>query len=246
MVCVLTETFKAAALFAGWEDTAILSCLEGIMGKVFVTDPESPRSAMAYIGCYAFYAGEPDTELVLNKPEGFTIMVPQHEGWAKLIESAYPHAEKAIRYATRKDTVFDRDRLRAMTALPEGYELRKLDAELYDRCVAEPALYNQVGVFGSKEEFLRLGRGVSVVKNGRVVAGASSYSRYSKGLEVEVDTLEAERRKGLARAAAAALILSCLEEGLYPSWDAGNRASLGLAEKLGYEFSHEYVSYESD
>ena len=246
MVHVLTETDKAAPLFAGWEDTAILSCLERIMGKIYVTDPESPRSAMAFIGCYAFYAGEPDAELVLNKPEGLFVMVPQNEGWARLIESRFPQAEKAIRFATRKDTVFDRAKLRAMTALPEGYELRKLDAELYDQCLAEPALFNQVGVFNSKEQFLELGRGAAVVKNGRMVAGASSYSRYSKGLEVEVDTLEEERRKGLARAAAAALILACLDEGLYPSWDAGNRASLGLAEKLGYEFSHEYVSYETD
>ena len=35
-----------------------------------------------------------------------------------------------------------------------------------------------------------------------------------------------------------------VEEGLYPSWDAANRASLGLAEKLGYEFSREYPSYK--
>lgn len=41
-----------------------------------------------------------------------------------------------------------------------------------------------------------------------------------------------------------ALILNCLEEGLYPSWDAQNMSSVQLAEKLGYEFDHEYVAYE--
>ena len=41
------------------------------MGKVFVTDPEHPRSALAFVGCFCFYAGEPDRELVSNKPEGF-------------------------------------------------------------------------------------------------------------------------------------------------------------------------------
>ena len=34
------------------------------------------------------------------------------------------------------------------------------------------------------------------------------------------------------------------KEILYPSWDAQNKASVHLAEKLGYEFSHEYVVYE--
>lgn len=56
--------------------------------------------------------------------------------------------------------------------------------------------------------------------------------------------LESERRKHLATIACSALILNCLEEGLYPSWDAQNINSIHLAEKLGYEFNHEYVAYE--
>ena len=39
-------------------------------------------------------------------------------------------------------------------------------------------------------------------------------------------------------------LLQCLEEGLYPSWDAQNMNSVYLAEKLGYEFDHEYTVYE--
>ncbi|MBR2672448.1 MAG: GNAT family N-acetyltransferase, partial [Oscillospiraceae bacterium] len=56
--------------------------------------------------------------------------------------------------------------------------------------------------------------------------------------------IEEERRKGLALASCAALILDCLDEGLYPSWDAQNMNSVHLAEKLGYEFDHEYAAYE--
>lgn len=48
----------------------------------------------------------------------------------------------------------------------------------------------------------------------------------------------------MATIACSALILNCLEEGLYPSWDAQNMNSVRLAEKLGYEFDHEYVAYE--
>ena len=39
-------------------------------------------------------------------------------------------------------------------------------------------------------------------------------------------------------------LLQCLEEDLYPSWDAQNMLSVHLAEKLGYEFDHEYTVYE--
>ena len=37
-----------------------------------------------------------------------------------------------------------------------------------------------------------------------------------------------------APACGAALVLTCLARGLYPSWDAANRESVALAEKLGY------------
>ena len=245
MVCELKDTYKAVKLFEGMEDTAILSCLQKVMGKVYVTDPDRPRSAMAVVGCYVFYAGEPESELVLNKPEGYVIMIPQHEGWEAMIEELIPRARKTVRYALRKDTRFCRERLEAMAAaVPAGYELRRIDAELYDQCAADPALADLVCAFGSGKRYLSLGRGMAVVKDGRLVSGASSYSRCIEALEVQVDTLPAERRKGLAGIAAAALILACLDEGLYPSWDAANISSLGLAKKLGYEFSHEYVGYE--
>ena len=41
-----------------------------------------------------------------------------------------------------------------------------------------------------------------------------------------------------------ALILKCLEEGLYPSWDAQSMNSVRLAESLGYEYDHDYIAYE--
>ena len=103
-----------------------------------------------------------------------------------------------------------------------------------------------VSSFDSKDKYLELGRGMVILKSGRIVAGASSYTRYKEGIEIEVDTVEEERRKGLATIVSAALILRCLDEGLYPSWDAQNMNSVRLAEKLGYEFDHEYVAYEVD
>ena len=66
----LSDTTKVTHLFEGWKETLIYSCLQRVMGKIFVTELECPKSAMAYVGCFAFYAGEPDRELVINKPEG--------------------------------------------------------------------------------------------------------------------------------------------------------------------------------
>ena len=241
----LEDTAKAEKLFAEWEalDTGVLSCLQKVMGKVYVTDPAEPKSALAVIGDFAFCAGEPDPELLRGKPDKWLLVVPQNKAWETLIEENFA-AYKRIRYAIRKDTVFNREKLEAMVrALPEGYELRKIDGALYDLCRKSEDFEDCVAVFESKEQYLKLGRGWAVLKDGIIVSAASSYSRYREGVDIEIDTVKEERRKGLGSAVAAKLILSCLDEGLYPAWDAANILSVRLAEKLGYEFSHEYCCY---
>ena len=245
MLYELEDTSKVKELFAGWNETLIFSCLQKIMGKVYVSDTEQPKSAFAFVGCFGFYAGIPDKEIVMDRPDGFVIMTPQNNEWAKLIEECYPLAKKVTRYAIKKDTIFDRTMLQnEIKKLPAGYELKKIDADIYDRCLENPATEDFVSAFESKEKYLQMGRGMVILKNGIIVAGASSYTRYREGIEIEVDTIEPERRKHLATIACSALILNCLEEGLYPSWDAQNMNSVHLAEKLGYEFNHEYVAYE--
>lgn len=245
MIHELDDTKLAEPVFAGWQETLIYSCLQKVMGKIFVTDTVAPKSAMAFVGCFAFVAGEPDRELVMGKPDGFVIMTPQNEAWAKLIEECYPEAKKVTRYAIKKDTKFDKARLREIVdSLPAGYELRKIDSEIYDMCLSDPVTADFVSSFESKERYLDIGRGMVILKEGRIVSGASSYTSYREGIEIEVDTAKEERRKGLASVACAALILDCLKDGLYPSWDAQNMGSVRLAEKFGYEFAHEYVAYE--
>ena len=245
MVFELEDTSKAQKIFDGWEETLIYSALQKVMGKIYVTDLENPVSAFAFTGVFGFYAGEPDEELIRNKPDGFVIMTPQNEAWAELIEKVYPGANKVTRYAIKKDTSFDVEALKKnLELLPEGYELKNIDDKLYDLCWENPVTADFVAVFGSKERYLELGRGVMILKDGKFVSGASSYTRYNEGIEIEVDTIKSERRKHLALVSCSALILRCLEEGLYPSWDAHNMMSVRLAEKLGYEFDHEYFAYE--
>ena len=245
MIRELKDPSAAASLFTGWKelDVSVIACLDNVMGTVLATDPEHPESAMAVIGAFAFCAGKPDLELLRAKPDRWLLVVPQDEAWAALIEDNYP-AYKRARYAIRKDTKFDREKLKVMAeAMPDGYALRRIDGELYDACLEDERFRDCVSVFGSKERYLELGRGFAVLKDGKIVSAASSYSRYKKGIDIEIGTIREERNKGLGSAAAAKLILTCLDEGLYPAWDASNKMSVRLAEKLGYEYSHEYFCY---
>ena len=215
MVYELADTAKVTSLFEDWSETLIWSCLQKVMGKIYVTDLEEPQSALAFVGCFAFYGGEPDRELVMHKTADFVIMTPRNEEWADCIEDCFPNAKKISRYDIKKDTKFDKDLLHKLTGrLPEGYELKDIDANIYDMCLSDPATRDFVSSFESKEKYLDIGRGVVITRSGKIVAGASSYTRYNEGIEIEVDTVEGERRKGLATAASAALILRCIDEGL--------------------------------
>lgn len=242
-------TEKIKDLFANWEETLIWSCLQGVMGEVHMNSRED--AAMAVLGDFAFFAGVPSEELLGWKPESgeqsFMIMVPQNEAWGRLMEACYgDNAKKVTRYAIKKEAdCFDTFKLeQAILALPEGYELRLLEEAEYALCRRNTWANDLVAQFKDYASYQRLGLGVVAFKDQELVAGASSYSRYLEGIEVEIDTREDHRRKGLAYACGAKLILECLKRGLYPSWDAQNKWSVALAEKLGYHFSHAYTAYE--
>ena len=98
--------------------------------------------------------------------------------------------------------------------------------------------------FPNYSKYCKLGLGFAICKDNRIVSGASSYARYQEGIEIEIDTKEEYRRKGLAYVCGAKLILECQKRNLYPSWDAQNKNSLALAEKLGYHYSHSYKAVE--
>jgi GAF domain-containing protein len=101
-------------------------------------------------------------------------------------------------------------------------------------------MWDFISNFPDYAAFDRMALGVFALKDGDIVCGASSYSAYNGGIEIEIGTHVDHRRKHLARCCAAQLILDCLERGLYASWDAANLMSAALAQQLGYRFSHTY------
>ncbi len=62
MIQRMINTEKGKELFEGWEETLIWSCLQGVMGEVYADDVRNPASAMAILGDFVFFAGEPDEE----------------------------------------------------------------------------------------------------------------------------------------------------------------------------------------
>ena len=251
MIYEIQDTDRCLHLFENWDETLIWSCLQKIMGKIYGDDPNHPAAALAVQGDFTFFAGNPNAELVSYKPDfcsgDFMIMVPQNGRWENMITQIHgDRARVTSRYAIKKEPgVFDKEKLeRAAASLPEGYELSMIDERLYQMCREKAWSADLVSQFPDYETYTRLGIGAVICKNNVIVSGASSYSRYRGGIEIEIDTKEEYRRGGLAYACGAKLILECLKRNLYPSWDAQNLGSVALAEKLGYHYSHAYTAVE--
>lgn len=251
MIYEITNPNIVRSMFGDWEETMIWSCLQSVMGKIYADDLEHPTAAMAILGDFSFYAGRPSVELVSYKPDwctqDFIIMTPQNEDWKDTILQFYKDKAKIVsRYAIKKEPdVFDKNTLeKAVSSLQNEYEIRMIDEQLYQMCKAEAWSADLVSNFSTYEDYSKLGLGAVILKDNVIVSGASSYSRYQEGIEIEIDTREDHRQNGLAYVCGAKLILKCLERNLYPSWDAQNKISVALAEKLGYHYSHTYTAVE--
>lgn len=251
MIFKLENTAKAEKIFENWQESLIWSCMQKVMGEIYVDNIDAPKSAMAILGDFCFVDGEPDGEMVLFRPKGyeqrFLIMVPGNDAWGDLIEEKYgSRANKVTRYAIKKEPgIFDERKLNdIVAALPSEFSVKMIDKELFEWCREHEWSRDFVAQYEDYGCFSQIALGAVVVKDGIPVSGASSYSSYQGGIEVEIVTDEAYRRKGLASVCGAKLILECVKRGWYPSWDARTKWSAALAEKLGYHYDHEYTAYE--
>lgn len=237
-------------LVDNWNETMILSCIQGHMGEAYTDSLYKPLSVQMVVADFCFFAGKPNEELVRNKDaikSKFIIMVSDSNEWNELIEKVYPkNSKKVIRYAIKKEyDIFDKEKLQdVVSKLDSQYELKLFDSSIYKDALSEEWSKDLCSHYIDDKDFVNHGIGVAVYHKGKIVAGASSYTVYNDGIEIEVDTNIEYRRRGLAYIACAKLILECLGRNLYPSWDAQNKGSVALAEKLGYHFDHEYIAYE--
>lgn len=236
-------------MFEDLDSTIILSCLQGHMGTAWVNDLENPTVAQIIVGIFSFYAGDPNAteaeELLYNLPEDILVIVNTDE-WKKRLETVHKGAfDKFQRYKFRKNPAdLNSSYLETLLLkLPEEYELKRIDATIAN----DPSLHeiseDFTCQFDSIEDYLNRGAGFAILHHGQVVCGASSFSIYDDGIEIEVGTHPNHRRKGLATVVSSALMLDCLARGMYTSWDAANPESAKLAKQLGYVYEEAYDTY---
>ena len=251
MIYEIKDTNKISPLFGHWERNPYLVMPAGNHGENICKRPHRPYCGYAVIGIHLFRR-RPCPELIAYRPphctQNFMIAVPQNKLWENMLTQFYGKKAKIIfslRNKKREPPIFNKHHLEKIVAsLPKQYTLSMIDSHFYKLCKSEAWSKDLVSQFSTYEKYRRLGIGVVISKDGLIISGASSYSRYQNGIEIEIDTRKEYRRNGFACICAAKLILECLKRNLYPSWDAHNKASAALAEKLGYHYSHAYTALE--
>ena len=238
-------------LFAGWAEGCVWSCLQDCQGVTYADDPRNPKSAQIILAEFCFLAGEANEELVLNRPvtsQGeFTTIIARSKEWEELIERTWgERVSSRVCYATKESADgFNINKLEKIVArLDSEYEIKMIDEKLYNESLQQDWCKKLCGNFKDYEEYKEHGLGIMIMQGEEIAAGASSYAYYNDGIEIEIDTNQNHRRRGLASVCGARLILECLKRDLYPNWDAQNAISLKTAEKLGYEFAEEYIAYD--
>jgi GNAT superfamily N-acetyltransferase len=221
------------------------AAIDGGMGGAWADDTEPPSVGVIHLDFYflAGDAGVPGAEEAVARVEGRASIVASNAGWEPLLRERFGEALKQRTRIAFKPGLWDRARLRGfIDALPEGLAVRRIeraDAERFAE-LADSLVYN----FDSLDDFIERGAGFGIEHEGHFISGCSSFAISPHSLEFEIQTHPDFRRRGLATAAAAAMIDYCIDAGLRPEWDAHNEMSAALAGKLGFTDPAPYTAYE--
>jgi RimJ/RimL family protein N-acetyltransferase len=243
-------------------DQAVLprAVLEGTtVGWVFADSRSQPASALIGLPCgYFFGAGKAPEGAGLTAARRLVnnTLIPRSQAggtfgfifsfggqdWIKSLpilllgRSPFHIYRRAFKFDAQRFAEVEQ----SLPALPEGFELRAIDADLLDE---QPGIAQELlGTWPSVFNFLKNGCGAVVLRGSEVVSTCLAAFATAERMEISVTTAEAYRRRGFARQAAAIFIRRCLSLGKQPNWDCfwDNDSSTALAQTLGYSIQKDY------
>ena len=239
------KRIQLVQMFSNFEDSVLISYAEGRVGQGWCD--EDMKSGVINAGDFYFVAGEPKLAaeaFELAKDNSEAVFMPANDKWTDVLIALDKGLVRTVRNRTAAPKKFDERRLEVlcdMAAYP-NYKLEDMCKDYYEQALEELWSRSFVCNFLDYNDFMKNAFAKCIIHNGRLICAASCYSSYSRGVEVEIATHPDYRRQGLATVAGAAFIGECIERGLTPHWDAANKTSLKIAEKLGFRFKEEYTA----
>ena len=219
----------------------VSAVIDGGMGVARVDDPAAPTVASLSL-LFDLVAGDARSPAAPALMRRAAWVIAPGPGWKALLHHHHPHLQACPRIALQPPS-WDRARLEELAAtLPEPFHCEPLTLEHVPATAAlEPTSLENFG--GSPHALVEQGFGFVALLHGQVVAAAVTFAIGGGQVEIEIDTHPSARRRGIATALSATMILACLRRGLEPCWDAANPESAALAEKLGYRRTLEYTAW---
>jgi hypothetical protein len=170
-------------------DRALIDCvLEGHVGQAFADKLALPSVARLDCGPFAALGGDPASpsarDLVRHAPIDW--ITPETDAWCVFLEAEFAGRIRRIRFAELSAAGLDAGQLEARSrALPRGYELARLNAELAEALIRDLGKQWLLDSYASMDDFLNRGIGYVVLHEGQVVASAASAGSRSRAIDID-------------------------------------------------------------
>jgi hypothetical protein len=226
-------------------------------GLVFVNRQTDPRTAFICGSSGFFFAfGEPDEAMIdeiivrfwnPGQDSNYTTLFGSSPAWNAAMQCAFA----SYGSYTEARLAFELKSMPAVPQIPKGFTLRPISAALAQ------SIYDGTGtdgfgidpwfirIAGGPEAYASMNLGLALVREGMVASIAGVCGLGGGEVELEVGTIPAYRRRGLAIIVSAAFMHQCQEHGQHPAYSCAseNYASISVAHKLGYVEMEEIQGY---
>ncbi len=224
-------------------DYLLDALIHGFHGHIMIDAHENPAVAAGNVGWTYYLGGDALSKqaqtLIESLPDNIEVIASA--AWFERIKTFIPNATKKTRYAMDPSTL-KKDHLKSVaSSLDQRFKVVPIDKALYDTIMHDATWAQDFVInFENYHDFKENGLGYAVLKDNKIIGGASSYARFNGGYDIEIITHEDYRRQGIAKAVGATFILHTLKQGKIPHWDAAHKGSKRLAEHLGYQLDYTF------
>lgn len=246
-----SERKTAAHLFKcnKYDIVLINSVLDGHTGKMLVDSVNDPRFSRLDTGAFTIFGGSADHKGVIDliKYSPIFVVTPENKSWAELLISVFNHKITKLPFTEYHSETIEIEQLsEIIKGLPSEYELRRLDRDLCEQLSKDILNDYFFENYNSTDDFLDRGIGFCILFNQKIVSAATSMASSRNAIDVEIETRDNYRNKGLGTVVGAKLLLHCIQNDMVPKWLAANNDSERLAEKLGLSKGTFYETFLID
>ena len=211
-------------------------------GRAWLDSKHKPHLGILYCGDMTFIEGDGEPDQVIEPVSEVaerTLEICCDRRFGDVLGKVFPKIQPMT------NLMFEHDSIHYRHDLISGFELRKLDEELYVK-LGETGEHWLVSMYKDYEDFKNTcGYGYAVFKDEKVVSAATAFGFDGKRADIGIATNPEFRNLGLAKACTSKLIGELRANGIGPVWitTPDNIASKTVAEENGFSVELEFPTF---